>query len=354
MITQTKQANITIVSIALWWCLLFPFDHAINGPILQWIRFPFEQTLLLSDPYLSFETDTTGTYLLSLLAGILGIASTFILPERIKLFFNQHAQSIVSSILAVFYLEYAWVKILPIQFLPPESNVLHTPIGQLSKDIAFWSLMGSTYALTCFIGFIELITGFGLLIKRTRFFATLFGFGTASTLLVLNFSFDISVKLLSLSLFLLNTWLLLSYKEELKKLFGSRIPRGKSVLIAVIVVLLTGIPALTNSLKYNPLKDIQGAYQLPESGNIDYVHIHSSGYIIFENNQRKFEDFRMIQENNSTFQLVDGQNKRVGELKLVPKIHLIWNTKSWSLKRATELNYPLLEKGFHYTADEFH
>lgn len=354
MITQPKLANITVVSVALWWCLLFPFDHALIGQILNWIRFPFEQTLLLLDPNLSFETDTTGTYLLSLLAGILGIATTFMLPERIKLFFTQHANAIIAFILAVFYLEYAWVKIFPVQFLPPESNVLHTPLGQLSKDIAFWSLMGSTYILTCFIGIIELLTGFGLLLKRTRMVASLFGFGIASTLLVLNLSFDISVKLLSLCLFLLNTWLVSTYWAEIKALFNTKKQSFKAVIISMIVVLLTGIPAFMNSLKTNPLLKINGAYFLPESGNIRYVHIHASGYLIFENDKGAFEDFKMISENNTSFQLVDAKNKSVGTLKLLPTPHLVWHNKSWVMKRAPESNYTLLEHSFHFTADEFH
>ncbi len=354
MITQPKLANITVVAIALWWCLLFPFDHAVIGPILHWIRYPFEHLLVLLDDQLTFETDNTGTYLLTLLSGILGLATTFFLPLKIKLFFSQHAQTIISSILAVFYLEYAWVKIFPVQFLQPETNVLHTPLGQLNKDIAFWSLMGSTYALTCFIGLIELLTGFGLLLKRTRFLATLLGFGTASTLLVLNFSFDISVKLLSLCLFLLNTWLVSTYWAEIKGFFKAKKQPFKAVILSIIVVLFTGIPAFMNSLKTNSLLEIKGAYLLPESGNIRHVHIHSSGYLIFENDQGKFEDFKMITVSKSSYQLVNAENKQVGELKLLPKIHLVWNKKSWQLKRINQPIYPLLDNSFHFTADEFH
>jgi hypothetical protein len=89
----------------------------------------------------------------------------------------------------------------------PEPNLLFTPLGQLDKDILYWSTMGSSYGYNLFLGCTELLTGVLLFFRKTRAIGALAAVFICANIVAVNFSFDISVKLLSSFLLLLSLFI---------------------------------------------------------------------------------------------------------------------------------------------------
>lgn len=127
---------------------------------------------------------------------------------------------IVSTyILAFFLIKYGFDKLFKMQFYYPEPNILHTDFGKLDKDILFWSTMGKSYSYNVFMGLIEIIPGILLFFRKTRKLASLIAFAVLLNVLVINFSFEIEVKILSSFLLLLSIIIILNYRVELISFF---------------------------------------------------------------------------------------------------------------------------------------
>ena len=148
------------------------------------------------------ESDSTGLYLhlVHLFFFSLVLASTWIYgirktvpEEKVRYWFQVSA----SYLLAFFLLKYGLDKVFKAQFYLPEPNTLYTPMGLLSKDILFWSTMGSSYAYSVFMGILEVLPAVLLFSSNTRLLGGIIAFGVLLNVLAINLSFDISVKVLS-------------------------------------------------------------------------------------------------------------------------------------------------------------
>jgi hypothetical protein len=203
-----QHLKISLVGIAVWWMLLLPFDYSLFDWVFKTIQKPFMGLLQAMDQELIFETDTYGTYVLIALSLLLGVfSSPFIhwICSKWKLHPTALLKTVLAAILFFFLFKYGWDKITKGQFYMPEPNTLFTPFGKLSKDIAYWSLVGSSYPYTVSLGIIEVVAALLLLFKRTQFLASLLAVVIFGQVVLINFSFDISVKLFYGSLFLLHT-----------------------------------------------------------------------------------------------------------------------------------------------------
>jgi len=172
------------------------------------------------------ESDTTGFYLhvfhLLFVAGVAACAWTFIArnddkQQKVRYWFHVSA----SYILAFFLLKYGLDKIFKAQFYLPEPNTLYTPLGFLSKDILFWSTLGSSYSYSFFSGLLEVIPALLLFSRRTRMLGGCIALGVMLHVWMINFSFDISVKILSSYLLLLTIIVIAPYSRNLYRFFIS-------------------------------------------------------------------------------------------------------------------------------------
>ena len=179
-------------------------------PLTRLIAIPFGIRLDL----ITFSSDSVIYFIQSLLLLILAIFFSVII-SKIKLVNNEKWSEIIHTtitfFLAFFLLKYGADKIFKHQFYDAEPNTLFTPVGHLSKDILFWTSMGSSYSYNLFMGIIEIIPAFLLLWKRTRMLGAIISVGVLGNILVLNYSFDITVKLLSSLLFLSSIYILSKY-----------------------------------------------------------------------------------------------------------------------------------------------
>ena len=92
---------------------------------------------------------------------------------------------------------YGFDKVFKHQFYLPEPNTLYTPLGLLTPDLAYWSVVGASRSYSVFAGLLEVLPGLLLLWGRTRLLGGLLALAVLANVLALNIGFDISVKLWS-------------------------------------------------------------------------------------------------------------------------------------------------------------
>ncbi len=282
----------------------------------------------------NIESDSLGLYIhyfhLSLISLLLGFAwSKWFLrfSDNQILYFLQVS---ASYILAFFLLKYGVDKIFKVQFYFPEPNTLFTPLGYLSKDILFWSTVGSSYSYSLISGILEIIPAILLLNRKTRLLGAFIAFGVMLHVLIINFSFDISVKILSSYLLILCLILIMPYLKSLYGIFFSQEERFtrptfenvnpiknrfqklfKAILIAAM--LFESLYFFAENNIYNddltPRPKFHGAYQVKSNfgltsmayktdskyfGKIDSIKrifIHRRGYLILQFQDEHFRDF---------------------------------------------------------------
>ncbi len=110
--------------------------------------------------------------------------------------------------LAVTLLSYGFAKVFKTQFPFPSIDRLNQPIGESSPMGLLWTFMGYSTAYNIFTGMGEVIGGLLLFFKRTRMIGALVAIVVMSHVAMLNFAYDVPVKLYSLHLLALALFLL--------------------------------------------------------------------------------------------------------------------------------------------------
>ncbi|WP_264557922.1 hypothetical protein [Flavobacterium sp. N1718] len=170
-----------------------------------------------------FSSDTLSLLILLGLLAILAAALGWILSALKTGFRVAKVVRIGGSYyLAYVLLCYGVGKILGLQFYIPEANVLFTPFGQLTKDILFWSTVGTSHSFNVVTGIIECAIALLLLLGRTRVLGLFLCLFVLLGIVLLNFTFDISVKLFSLLLTALNLFCLWPVLPALGRFFAGK------------------------------------------------------------------------------------------------------------------------------------
>jgi len=102
--------------------------------------------------------------------------------------------------LAITLMLYGFVKIIKLQFPFPSLIRLTEPLGDFSPMGLLWTFMGYSEPYNWFTGFGEALGGFLLFFRRTTTFGSLVIIAVMSNVVVLNFSYDVPVKLFSMHL----------------------------------------------------------------------------------------------------------------------------------------------------------
>ena len=139
--------------------------------------------------------------------------------KEIRLWYWFHAS--ISYCLALTLFKYGFDKIFKHQFYFPEPNTLFTPIGELTPDILYWSSMGTSYHYSLFSGLLEIIPALLLLFRKTRFSGGFIAFAVLLNIVMINFGFDISVKVFSIYLLFLSLVIISPNLNNLKLFFFS-------------------------------------------------------------------------------------------------------------------------------------
>jgi hypothetical protein len=104
--------------------------------------------------------------------------------------------------LAVSMISYGAFKVIPSQFVAPSLDRLVQPFGDASPMGLLWTFMGASAAYTIFTGIGELTAGLLLTMRRTVLLGALVTAGVMTHVVMLNFAYDVPVKIYSSQLLL--------------------------------------------------------------------------------------------------------------------------------------------------------
>lgn len=105
-------------------------------------------------------------------------------------------------------LVYGFVKVFNGQFPSNGYHTLLEPVGNMSPMGLLWTFMGASRPYTFITGLIEVIGGALLLFRRTKTFGALFSLTAILMVVILNFTYDVPVKIFSSHLLLLCIFIL--------------------------------------------------------------------------------------------------------------------------------------------------
>ena len=339
---------------------------------------------------IDFSSDTIGLNILLCL--LLAIAFLVVLSLN---FLKINSAKLVSAYrslsayyIAMVLLKYGFDKIFKQQFYLPEPNILYATFGSLTKDILFWSTIGLSHTYSVVTGAIEVLTALLIIIKPTRILGFCVAAGVLINILLINFSFDISVKtfvsfLLAVVIFNIYPYLRILYtffvqhKQTALPLEETLSNGTKKLISRVLGIGLICCILLPYILAGNYNDDnaerplLHGAYEITrfivnndtlKSGDFPYkkVFIHRDNYIIFQQKDDVMIDyFFTANPAKDQLQLQDYKNNKIivgynydiktGELQL--KFN---NAQKWGIE-SKSLNWkalPALQNDFHYTIDE--
>lgn len=218
-----------------WWVLyLLPFPFgSYPGRILPlpeydhlWYRFvPWvgAHLLHLRAPITDFpgsSGDTTFNYVQLLCLLVLAVAATLlwsVLDRRRASYpkLNAALRIYVRYALALTMLYYGMDKVIKLQFPDTTMASLIEPFGGLSPAGLLWRFMGFSAAYTHFAGWGETIGAVLLFFRRTTTLGALLLVGVLSNVVMLNFCYDVPVKIFSSSLLAMALFLLLPEARRL-------------------------------------------------------------------------------------------------------------------------------------------
>jgi hypothetical protein len=118
--------------------------------------------------------------------------------------------------LGLFLIIYGFVKLFEGQFPSPYLGRLEQNYGDSSPMGLMWTFMGASKPYTFFAGMMEFIAGCLLLFRRTTIAGGMMAFGVMLNVAVMNYCYDVSVKLFSTHLVLIAVFVV---SPHLKSLF---------------------------------------------------------------------------------------------------------------------------------------
>lgn len=239
--------------------------------------------------------------------------------------FKPYFSTFIAYYLALQLFRYGWDKVFKHQFYQPEPNILFTPLGDLDKDILYWTVMGRSYSFSVFGGLMEIIPAILLLFRPTRLLGAIIAFGVMLQVVMINMGFDITVKCLSSFLLLLSSFLIYPHIPQLiafflkgkpaQLSFSDSLPFPKyptklyfllKYSLVALILLETLYPFLLSN-NWNDDKATRqpyhGAYQVEnfwlngESLSCENtktwkrVFFHRKSYFIIQNQQDKMQDY---------------------------------------------------------------
>lgn len=222
----------------------------------------------------------------------------------------------MSYYLAFHLISYGFNKVFKWQFFLPEPNTLFTTIGNTTKDLLYWSSMGSSYSYNVFTGLLEVIGGLFLLFRKTRLSGALFAFAILLNVVMINFSFDISVKVFSLFLLLISVMIISPHFKNLYSFFireemlqiksfrpdvNSLNKKRIYVTLKLFVIGYLFFDSLGMYIRTGNFNDdlakrplFHGAYEVKNGANgWKKAFVHRRGYFIIQTEDEKMHDFKL-------------------------------------------------------------
>lgn len=136
--------------------------------------------------------------------------------------------------LALQLITYGVSKLLYLQFqFPPEFRLEQT-LGDFSPMGLLWTFMGYSKGYTMFTGALEFIGGLFLFSRKTLTLGALISFGVMANVMMLNYCYDVPVKLLSTHMVMMALYLISTDMNRVIKYFFKNESVGPKELIDVL------------------------------------------------------------------------------------------------------------------------
>jgi hypothetical protein len=211
-----------VFSYLVLYCLPFPLGWVeafgwLNWPLEAYFRLQQAVTpwvaahvLHLGQPVVYQPTgsgDTLEAYLwdLCLLAAAAVATAVWTLVDRRRQDYQRlhpWLRLYVRYWLACILLSYGMAKVIKTQFPTPAPDRLEVPVGQFSPMGLLWTFMGYSTPYNFFAGGMEALGGILLFFRRTTTLGALLTMAVIGNVVLLNFCYDVPVKLFSLHLLL--------------------------------------------------------------------------------------------------------------------------------------------------------
>lgn len=212
----------------------FPLEYI---PFLDWVVGPYYSFWHALVPWVGKHVfgvditvftngsgDTTYDYVLAccyaVLAAVAALAWTLLDRKRGD-YARRHEwlRIYVRFSLAAAMVSYGAYKVFPSQFPAPSLDRLLQPFGDASPMGLLWTFIGASKSYEIFSGAGEMLGGLLLIARRTTLLGALVSIGVLSNVVMLNFSYDVPVKLYSSHLLLMAVFLVLPDLRRLANLF---------------------------------------------------------------------------------------------------------------------------------------
>jgi hypothetical protein len=242
-----------------------PFTEFIQALYLQawlnpvkWIgtnvlSIPYEITILPKG-----SGDTTYNYVLVFIFLVIAIVATVIwtMLDSKRAHYEKFWYWFVIVLryyLGIVLLSYGFVKVIQTQFPAPSLETLLQPYGESTSMKLLWTFMGHSKTYNLFVGLAEVGAALLLFFKRTRLMGALLAIAVMSNVVILNFCYNVPVKLFSSHLLAIAVILVLPDAKRLLAFFilnkpVSSVPsqpvyrsgRGRSVYILLKTIVIAG------------------------------------------------------------------------------------------------------------------
>jgi len=258
------------------------YNQAINF-LSHWCGKTIIQLETLKEIEITGSGDTTfdyvkivTTFLIALFFSVVFFAFT-IKNGKIKNF-EKVVFTYARYYLALNLLSYGFVKFYDGQFMFPSIDRLEQKIGDASPMGLLWTFMGYSKLYTVFSGICEVTGGILLFFRRTTVLGGLISFIVMVNIAVLNFSYDVPVKLFSIHLALISILVISPNIINLFQLFflnktttlnvdqlqfqNKKLKNGRVVLKTLIILIFPTLGIIEN-LSFNrntQTHNLSGAY----------------------------------------------------------------------------------------------
>lgn len=316
-----------------------------------------------------------------------------LLDSRRKSYATLHAalRVYVRYFLAATLLGYGMSKVFKSQFPFPSPERLMQPLGEFSPMGLLWNFMGYSVAYTVFTGAGEVLAGLLLFARRTTALGALLAAAIMTHVVMLNFSYDVPVKLFSMHLLALALFLLAPDSRRLADVlwfnrptsaavlrtpFANRWLERASLMLKIVciaaIVISTAVPAWTRMTEYGDgalppalygLYDVEtferNGHALPplttDVRRWRRVAVNRFGYCVIQRMDESRTFFQLADDSaQQTATLAAGTRKHVLAYRRPDSEHLLLTGTfeqeeiSVGLRRIDASRLPLVSRGFHW------
>ena len=211
-LTQEYRAHWSLLTkwVFRFICLYFSFYilSAFFGgfltPLIKWIGNLLELDATL-DTFPTGSGDTTRAYVAVFINFLFAIAGTLLwsILDRRRKSYNDlfYWFLVVLRIYLIYFMcVYGFVKIFKTQFAGPSLWRLMQPVGDMSPMGLAWTYMAHSEEFNVFAGIMEALGGLLLIPRRTQTLGAMFIIAVMTQVAMINFFYDVPVKLFSLHL----------------------------------------------------------------------------------------------------------------------------------------------------------